>query len=125
MEADKGIVESAIGRNNENLYLSGTEERYAIYQIKDNSEERGYRFMGLDFVTSHGMAVDAADYAFIYGGHLSGEETLDSLYEKFNLNHPAINVNIKMYKSSKIIMYKFPSFLFLYDPSIDKIFQIL
>lgn len=89
MEADKGIVESAIGRNNENLYLSGTEERYAIYQIKDNSEERGYRFMGLDFVTSHGMAVDAADYAFIYGGHLSGEETLDSLYEKFNLNHPA------------------------------------
>lgn len=86
MEADKGMVESAIGRNNENIYLSGTEERYAIYQIKDNSEERGYRFMGLDFVTSHGMAVD---YDFIYGGHLSGEETLDSLYEKFNLHHPA------------------------------------
>ena len=89
IEADKEIMESAIGRNNENLYLSGTEECYAIYQIKDNSEERGYRFMGLDFVTSHGMTVDAADYAFIYGGRLSGEETLDSLYEKFNLNHPA------------------------------------
>lgn len=89
IEADKEIMESAIGRNNEKLYLSGTEERYAIYQIKDNSEDRGYRFMGLDFVTSHGMAVDAADYAFIYGGRLSGEETLDSLYEKFNLNHPA------------------------------------
>ena len=40
-------------------------------------------------------------------------------------NDRSINVNIKMYKSSKIIMYKFPSFLFLYDPSIDKIFQIL
>ncbi len=89
IEDDREIMESAIGRNNENLYLSGTEERYAIYQIKDNSEERGYRFMGLDFVTSHGMAVDAADYAFIYGGLISGEETLDSLYEKFNLNHPA------------------------------------
>jgi len=89
MEADKGIVESAIGRNNENLYLSGTEERYAIYQITDHSKGREYQFMGLDFVTSHDMAVDAADYAFIYGGRLSGEETLDSLYEKFNLNHPA------------------------------------
>lgn len=89
IEADREIMGSAIGRNNENLYLSGTEERYAIYQIKDNSEDRGYRFMGLDFVTSHGMVVDAADYAFIYGGRLSGEETLDSLYEKFNLNHPA------------------------------------
>ena len=89
MEADKGIVESAIGRNNENLYLSGTEERYAIYQITDHSKGREYQFMGLDFVTSHDMTVDAADYAFIYGRRLSGEETLDSLYEKFNLHHPA------------------------------------
>lgn len=89
MEADKEIMESAIGRNNENLYLSGTEERYAIYQIADHSKGREYQFMGLDFVISHGMAVDAADYAFIYGGRLSGEETLDSLYGKFNLNHPA------------------------------------
>lgn len=35
-----------------------------------------------------------------------------------------INVNIKMYKSSKIIMYIFPNFQFLYDPSIYKIFRI-
>lgn len=89
MEADKELMESAIGRNTENLYLSGTEERYAIYQITDHSKGREYQFMGLDFVTSHGMAVDASDYAFIYGGQLSGEETLDSLYGKFNLNHPA------------------------------------
>lgn len=89
IEADKELMESAIGRNNENLYLSGTEERYAIYQVTGNSKGREYQFMGLDFVTSHDMAVDAADTAFIYGGRLSGEETLDSLYEKFNLNHPA------------------------------------
>ena len=37
---------------------------------------------------------------------------------------PFINVNIKMYKSSKIIMYIFPNFQFLYDPSIYKIFRI-
>ena len=88
-ESDKEILESAIGRNNENLYLLGTDERYAIYQIRGASKGREYRFMGLDFATTHGMAVDAADYDFIYGGRLSGEETLDSLYEKFNLNHPA------------------------------------
>lgn len=35
-----------------------------------------------------------------------------------------INVNIKMYKSSKIIMYILPNFQFLYDPSIYKIFRI-
>ncbi len=89
IEADKEIMESAVGRNNEKIYLSGMEERYAIYQIKDNSKGREYQFMGLDFVTSHDMSVDATDYAFIYGVRLLGEETLDSLYEKFNLNHPA------------------------------------
>ena len=33
-------------------------------------------------------AIDAADYRFIYGGSLSEEETLESLYERFNINHP-------------------------------------
>ena len=34
-------------------------------------------------------------------------------------------LTLKMYKRSKIIMYKFSSFLFLYDPSINKSFLIL
>jgi hypothetical protein len=42
----------------------------------------------------------------------------------YNWERTYINVNIKMYKSSKIIMYIFPNFQFLYDPSIYKIFRI-
>ncbi|MDO5425153.1 MAG: DUF3849 domain-containing protein [Eubacteriales bacterium] len=81
-------AENAIGRANEELYLSGKEERYAIYQIVGATKGRDYQFMGLDFVTSHDMKVDAADYGYVYGGRLSGGETLESLYEKFNINHP-------------------------------------
>ncbi len=44
--------------------------------------------MGMDFVTSHGMTVQGADYAYIYGGLLSENDTLDSLYQTFNINHP-------------------------------------
>ena len=46
-------MENAIGRANENLYLSGKEERYAIYQLGDSEKGRDYRFMGMDFVTAH------------------------------------------------------------------------
>ena len=81
-------AENAIGRANEELYLSGKEDRYAVYQIIGATKGKDYRFMGLDFVVSHDMKVDAADYGYVYGGRLSGEETLDSLYEKFNVGHP-------------------------------------
>lgn len=81
-------AENAIGRANEELYLSGKEDRYAVYQIISGTKGKDYRFMGLDFVVSHDMKVDAADYGYVYGGRLSGEETLDSLYEKFNVSHP-------------------------------------
>lgn len=81
-------AENAIGRANEELYLSGKEDRYAVYQIISGTKGKDYRFMGLDFVVSHDMKVDAADYGYVYGGRLSGGETLDSLYEKFNVSHP-------------------------------------
>lgn len=81
-------AENAIGRANEELYLYGKEDRYAVYQIIGATKGKDYRFMGLDFVASHDMKVDAADYGYVYGGRLSGEETLDGLYEKFNVSHP-------------------------------------
>lgn len=87
LDVEMEKVQSAIGRENEELHLSGNEDRYAIYQIAGATKGRDYRFMGMDFVAY--MKVDAADYSYVYGGRLSGGETLDSLYEKFNINHPA------------------------------------
>ena len=40
-------------------------------------------------------------------------------------DNACINVNIKMYKSSKIIMYNFSNFQSGYDLSVGMIFQIL
>lgn len=87
-EADLEIMESAVIRENEDILLSGDKERYGIYQILDGTKGREYLFMGMDFVNSQGIEVDGGDYAFIYGGKLTETDTLDSLYEKFNLHHP-------------------------------------
>lgn len=85
---EKDKTNSVIGRYNEELYLSGKTNLYAIYQVSEKSKGRNYRFMSLDFVTSHHMAVEAADYSYVYGGQLSREESLESLFEKFNIDHP-------------------------------------
>lgn len=81
-------AENAIGRADEFLILGGHADRYAIYQIGEASKAKAYMFMCFEFLTSHGMYVDGADYRYVYGGRLSGQETLESLFEKFNLNHP-------------------------------------
>lgn len=99
-------AESAIGRANESLALSGQEDRYAIYQIVRATKGRDYRFMGLEFVTSHNMRVDAADYSYVYGGRLSREETLNSLYEKFNINHPTGYEGHSLSVSDVIVLQK-------------------
>ena len=87
-ETDMEIMESAVIREDERILLTGGEDRYGIYQIQESTKGREYLFMNLDFVNSHDMRVDAEHYAFIYGGKLSETDTLDSLYERFNLNHP-------------------------------------
>ena len=77
-------AENAIGRADEFLILDGQADRYAIYQIDEASKAKAYMFMCFEFLTSHGMSVDGADYQYIYGGRLSGQETLESLFERFN-----------------------------------------
>ncbi|MCI6044096.1 DUF3849 domain-containing protein [bacterium] len=106
LESEQEIAENAMGRSNENLYLSGQDDRYTIYQIVDSTKGREYAFMSMDFVTSHDMTVDAADYHYVYGGRLSEGVTLDSLYEKFNLNHPENYTGHSLSVSDVIVLQK-------------------
>lgn len=109
-ERDRGtdleIMESAVIKENEDILLSGDEERYGIYQILDGTKGREYLFMGMDFVNSQGIEVDGGDYAFIYGGKLTETDTLDSLYEKFNLHHPEGYYGHSLSVSDVVILQK-------------------
>ncbi|WP_418494892.1 DUF3849 domain-containing protein [Enterocloster bolteae] len=73
---------------NEDLLFSSNQDRYAIYQIRDDGEGRRYLFMGTDYLKKQGFSVEYDDYRIVYSDVLGENETLDSLYEKFNIGRP-------------------------------------
>lgn len=107
--------------------LLETENRYGIYQIIDSSPGREYEFMDLNFIERHGYQVRKEDYELIYSDEMHYGDTLDSLYEKFNIAHPADytghslsvsdivvfneNGNVKAYFVDSISFRELPDFL--------------
>ncbi|MCD7883046.1 MAG: DUF3849 domain-containing protein [Lachnospiraceae bacterium] len=81
-------MQNAVIRANEELLFSGTQEQYGIYQIDSQGRGRDYLFMNMDFVQRRNMTVNGSDYRLVYGGVLQPQETLDTLYEKFNVARP-------------------------------------
>ena len=73
----------------ENVLLYGSEKQFGIYQITERDPEHNYRFMGLDYVQKKGMTVARADYDLIYAAPLTEKDTLDGIYERFNIQRPA------------------------------------
>ena len=64
---------------------------FAIYQVSWD-DPQNVRFMNLDWLQSHNLAVDRSDYDLIYTAPLNGSgstmEQLETLYEQFNLKKP-------------------------------------
>ncbi|MBS6194486.1 MAG: hypothetical protein KH828_02750 [Clostridiales bacterium] len=73
----------------EEMMFAGSEDRYSIYHIIHDSKAKEYQFMGMDYVESQGMKVEASDYQCVYSGRLEESDSLDSLYSMFNGNLPA------------------------------------
>lgn len=96
IEAAKGLnpavqaehMENAIGRADETRCLDGGENRFAIYQLDEREDLHGLRFMGSEYLKEYGLPVEAGNYHYIYGGRLAEGETLDGIYERFNVRHP-------------------------------------
>jgi len=64
------------------------ENSYDIYQLKNEEKNRYIQFMGTDYLKKKGIAVQSENYDLVYHAPLGDKETLDSIYEKFNLRHP-------------------------------------
>lgn len=73
----------------ENMLLNSGEKQFGIYQITARDPEHDYRFMGLDYVQKKSMTVSRADYDLIYAAPLTDKDTLDGIYERFNIQRPA------------------------------------
>lgn len=76
-------------RHQENALFEEPQDRYGIYQLREDGDGATYRFMGMAYLQEKGMAVDGADYQFVYGDELQEGDTLEAIYTKFNMDHPA------------------------------------
>ena len=87
-------------------FLDKREDCYAIYQIDGSGERVFYHFMGMDYVTESGSMIRRQDYRMVYSDVLLQEDTLDSLYEKFNLHHPEGYTGYSLSVSDIIVIRK-------------------
>ena len=87
--------------NREAQLLYGNTNKYGIYQLKDNPELDKFRFEGTESLKRMGITKDNFDavlpenYKLVYLDELSElqgqtqSETLEAIYTKFNIDHPA------------------------------------
>ena len=87
--------------NREAQLLYGNTDKYGIFQLKDDPELDKFRFEGTESLKHMGIAKDNFDavlpenYKLVYLGELSElqgqtqSETLEAIYTKFNIDHPA------------------------------------
>ena len=90
------------------IYLAERDvDRYTIYQIQEDSPAREYCFMDMDFVKKHGCTVSMEYYQDVYRGYLGPEDTLYSLYYKFNQDdRPAATEMRSVTTSDVIVLHK-------------------
>ena len=87
--------------NREAQLLYGNTDKYGIYQLKDDPELDKFRFEGTESLKRMGItkdnfdAVSPENYKLVYMGELTElqgqtqSETLEAIYTKFNIDHPA------------------------------------
>lgn len=109
---DKSTYANAIVRvadgveERENSYNAERLATYELFQIKEGTNGQAYQFMGMDFVKKNKLVVDKNDYESVYRGEIREGETLDTLYEKFNLYHPDDFAGHSMSVSDVIVIEK-------------------
>ena len=68
------------------LYMP--ENQFGIYQIDPEGNGREYIFLSHDFMESEEMELNREDYRLEYVAPLTEADTLDTIYERFNIDHP-------------------------------------
>lgn len=77
----------------EQAFLDSTGDTFAIYQLKRDDATTNLRFMNSEWLRSKGLEPQRDNYDLVYTGALNPSErqidTLEQIYQVFNLEHPA------------------------------------
>ena len=64
-------------------------DTFSIYQLKSGNETLDYRFEPLDAIRNNGLSVKPENYELVYTAPLTEQDSLESIYTRFNIDHPA------------------------------------
>lgn len=68
---------------------SEADATYSIYQLKHGEDMRDYSFASMSELDKLGLSVNPDNYEKVYEAPKTAEDTLDSIYYRFNMEHPA------------------------------------
>lgn len=68
--------------------VAGVKGVFEIYQIKDDDKFHGIRFANYSDLEKQKITPNISDYELVYTGSILKNDTLDSIYDEFNNDHP-------------------------------------
>ena len=86
--------------------LENYRDTFTIYQLKGGPGMWDYRFEPLERLQAAGLAVDRANYRRVYDAPLSNTDTLESIYQRFNINHPADYTGYSLSVSDIVVLHR-------------------
>ena len=92
--------------NREAQLLYGNEGRFGIYQLKDTEETRDIRFMAMDYLEMKGIPVSRENYELVYTGELAEGMSLEDIFTKFNIDHPADYTGHSLSVSDVVVLHQ-------------------
>ena len=92
--------------NREAQLLYGNEGRFGIYQLKDTEETRDIRYMAMDYLEMKGIPVSRENYTLVYTGELAEGMSLEDIFTKFNIDHPADFTGHSLSVSDVVVLHQ-------------------
>ena len=70
-------------------YEAPAQPNFSIYQVPPGPEGRDFSYRSYEDLQADGLSVDRKNYQLVYTAPLDKDTTLDEIYRRFNIEHPA------------------------------------
>lgn len=81
-------------------------DTFSIYQLKPGDATRDYRFEPLDAIRNNGLSVKPENYELVYTAPLTEQDSLESIYTRFNIDHPADFKGLSLSVSDIVVLHQ-------------------
>ncbi|MGN0358693.1 MAG: YodL domain-containing protein [Blautia sp.] len=98
-------IEKEMAEMESELYSAGR-DMFGIYQLRDGEDLHYHRFESLDRLEKSGLKVEKDNYRLVYIAPLQEGQTLDDIFEEFNLFRPEDFTGHSLSVSDIVLLHK-------------------